>query len=86
MSLLSDNIIPGNQGRVFRTNAMTKSEMERIKEKLLELEGIEDVVLNFESFPKEFKVQSRRLVRVEDIEEKVKSAGCHAVPSQDLGV
>lgn len=86
MSILSENVIPGNQGKVFGTNVKLNSDLERIKEKLLELEGIEDVTLNFNSFPKQFIVRTNKLVRVHDIEAKVISAGFHAIPKENLEI
>lgn len=86
MSILSENVIPGNKGKIFGTNVRLNSDLERIKETLLELEGIEDVILNFQSFPREFIVRTNKLVRVQDIEAKVVSAGFHAIPKENLEI
>jgi hypothetical protein len=86
MSLLSDNVIPGNQGRVFGTNAKLKGDLEKIKKELLDLDGIDKVNINFDSFPKEFIIHTRKLVRVKDIEEIVKSIGFHAIPKENLEI
>lgn len=86
MSLLSENVIPGNQGKVFGTNAKKLKDLERIKDKVLQLDGIEDVIINLETFPKQFIVHTHKLVSVEDIEEKVKSAGFHAIPKETLDI
>ncbi len=80
MSLLSENIIPGNHGKVFGTNAMEEKDLIEIKASLLELEGINDVILNSEIFPREFTVHTNKIVSLEDIENKVKSVGFHAIP------
>jgi hypothetical protein len=37
MSLLSENIIPGNQGEIFGTNAIEENDLIRIKTSLLTL-------------------------------------------------
>lgn len=58
MSLLNDNIIPGNHGKVFSTNATDPGDLEIIKAEILDLEGIKDVLVNFETFPVEFTVHT----------------------------
>ena len=86
MSVLSENVIPGKQGRVFGTNVKRNSDLERIRETLLELDGIDEVKLNFDSFPKEFIVFTHKLVRIEDVEEVVISTGFHAIPKENLDI
>ncbi len=80
MSFLSDNVIPDNHGKIFGTNAMEPEEMDKIKASILTLEGIKDVALNTEIFPREFTVHTNKVVQVADIEDKVKKAGFHAIP------
>ncbi len=82
MSLLSENIIPGNCGKVFGTNAKDPKDLQRIKNKVLPLKGIKDVKINLEVYPREFTVYTSKLVKVEDIEEKVKLTGFHAIPKE----
>lgn len=80
MSLLNENVIPGNHGKVFSTNAKTNHDLEKIKTRVLELEGIKDVLINFEVFPREFTIHTSKLITIKEIEEKVKSTGFHAIP------
>lgn len=80
MSLINENIIPGNHGKVFGTNAKTTRDLERIKTKILELKGIKNVLLNFEVFPREFTIHTSKLITIEAIEKKVISTGFHAIP------
>ena len=80
MSVLTDNIIPGNHGKIFGTNAVEESELTAIKTSLLELDGIKDVLLNTEIFPREFTVHTSKIVSIDTIENKVKSIGFHAIP------
>lgn len=80
MSVLTDNVIPGNHGKIFGTNAMEDSDLMEIKASLLELDGIKDVLLNAEIFPREFTVHTSKMVSISDIENKVKSVGFHAIP------
>ena len=80
MSLLSENIIPGNHGKIFGTNANDPQDLDKIKSKILKIEGIKDVIINNEVYPKEFTIHTNKLVNVEDIEKAVISLGFHAIP------
>jgi len=82
MSLLSENVIPGNYGKIFGTNAKEQVDLERIKAKVQSIAGIKDVKINKEVFPIEFTVYTSELVKVEDIEEVVKVTGFHAIPKE----
>jgi hypothetical protein len=80
MSLLHENIIPGNHGKVFSTNAMAAHDLDTIKARILELEGVKDVQLNFNVFPREFTIYTSKLITVEEVQEKVISTGYHSIP------
>jgi hypothetical protein len=80
MSILTNNIIPGNHGKIFGTNAMEDSDLKEIKTSLLELDGVKDVLLNTEIFPREFTVYTSKMVSIADIENRVRSVGFHAIP------
>jgi len=82
MSLLSQNVIPGNHGKIFGTNAMKENDLMEIKTVLLKLDGINDVILNTEIFPREFTVYTNKIVSLADIENKVKSVGFHAIAKE----
>lgn len=79
MSLLSENIIPGNHGKIFGTNAETAQDLEKIKNEILKLDGIEDVLLNNDIFPKEFTVHTSKLIEIDTIEKKVNEAGFNSI-------
>jgi hypothetical protein len=79
MSLLSENVIPGNHGKVFETNVIDNYDLQRIKDKLLLLDGIKDVLINAKVFPKEFTIHTTKLVSIKDIETIVLSLGFHAI-------
>lgn len=79
MSLLSDNVIPGNHGQVFGTDAKTEEEMNKIKAAILSIEGTEDVLLNVEEFPREFTVQTSKIVSIASVEKAVNKVGFHAI-------
>ncbi|MBG6185668.1 heavy-metal-associated domain-containing protein [Flavobacterium sp. CAN_S2] len=80
MSLLTENVIPGNHGKIFGTNAIEDLDLLAIKSSLLELDGIKKVIFNTDIFPREFTVHTSKIVSIGDIENKVKSAGFHAIP------
>ena len=86
MNLLSENVIPGNKGKVFGTNAKQEVELEMIKNKIMELKEIRDVTFNLNSFPRELTIYSSKLVKVEDIAKKVKSTGFHIIPKESLNI
>ncbi len=80
MSLYSENVIPGNHGKIFETNAETLKDLEEIKEAILEIEGIRDVLLNENIFPKEMTIHTKTLVKISEIEKAVRRIGFHAIP------
>lgn len=80
MSLFSDNVIPGNHGKLFGTNAIEETDLIDIKNCLLKMDGIKNVALNTSIFPREFTVYTTKIVKVSEIENKVKSIGFHAIP------
>ena len=84
MSLIDKHIIPGKHGKIFATNAKAQKDLENIKKELMTLEGIENVELNFDIFPKEFTVHSSQLVNIDTIENVVISIGFHAIPKTML--
>ncbi|GIZ10176.1 heavy-metal-associated domain-containing protein [Flavobacterium sp. UMI-01] len=82
MSLLSSNIIPGNHGRVFGTNAKEDSDLEAIQKSILAIDGIIEVAINTHVFPREITVYSDKIISIEEVEKKVKSVGFHAIPKE----
>jgi hypothetical protein len=79
MSLISENIIPGNHGRIYGTNASTNDQMEGIKHQLEKIEGVKNVTLINGVFPKEFIVHTSKLISVKIIEDAVKKMLLHAI-------
>ncbi len=80
MSVLTENIIPGNHGRIFGTNASSDAEMEKIKTFLSKVDGVKDVVIVEGVFPREFIVHTTKLLSVIIIEDAVKRLELHAIP------
>ena len=48
MSLLSENVIPGNHGKVFGTNAKDPQTLEKIKSPLELIDGVNDVIIHLD--------------------------------------
>ena len=86
MSLIDDNVIPGDDGRIFGTNAVNEKDLLAIKTAIEELNGIKDVVLNQVIFPREFTVHTINLIAITDIQKKVRQAGFHAIPKEEIDV
>ncbi|RTY87114.1 heavy-metal-associated domain-containing protein [Flavobacterium sp. RSP15] len=82
MSILTDNIIPGNHGKIFGTNAIKYLDLLEIKACLLKLDGVKDVLLNTNLFPREFTVHTSKMIPVSAIEYQVRSVGFHAIPKE----
>ena len=80
MSFLSDNIIPGEHGKIFGTNAKTEKELLKIENAVLALDGIVDFIVNHDVYPKEFTIHTSKIVKVNDVEDKIKAIGLHAIP------
>lgn len=80
MSLLTENIIPGNHGKIFGTNAQTDHDMELIMKMINEVDGVKNVVIISGVFPREFIVYTSKLVEIIAIEDAVKRTGLHAIP------
>jgi len=80
MSFLTENIIPNNHGKIFATNATEDSDMLKIKQHLLKLDGITDVHIVSEVFPKEFIVKTSKVIKVHTIQNAIMKLGLHAIP------
>lgn len=80
MGILEKNVIPGNHGKTFGTNAVKDGDLLEIKNSISEIDGVIDVILNTTIFPREFVVHTSKMVAISDIENKVKKVGFHAIP------
>ena len=80
MSLLSENIIPGNHGKIFGTNASKDEEMETMKLQLQKIDGVKNVTLIKGVFPREFIIYTSKLISISTIQDEVKNMGLHAIP------
>ncbi|MDY7394123.1 heavy-metal-associated domain-containing protein [Aureibaculum sp. 2210JD6-5] len=80
MSFLSENIIPGNHGKVFGTDAKRSVDLNKMRLAVLEIDGIKDFLFDLEKFPSEFTVHTSKVVKIETIQNVVKKLGFHAIP------
>lgn len=80
MTIVSENVIPGNHGKVFGTNAENRTSLNNIKKAILRIDGIEDVSINEKVFPIEFTVHTSEVVSIKDIQKAAISVGFHVIP------
>jgi len=80
MSLLTENIIPGNYGKVFSTDAKEEKDLLKIKKAIEKIPGIKDAIINFEVYPIEITIHTTSLTHIDKVENEVKRFGFHAIP------
>lgn len=83
MSLLSHEIQP-DRGFTFTINSQHEEEFERVRNFLLEIDGVREVEFNGYIFPHEFTVYTDFSVKIQEVESAVVEAGYHAYPKEDL--
>lgn len=81
MSFLSENVIPGNYGKKFTTDAKHPNDLTKIQESLMQLEGIKDVLFESESKPIVFVIHTNKVISVKDIEDCIRDLNLHAIPT-----
>ncbi|MTI19434.1 heavy-metal-associated domain-containing protein, partial [Fulvivirga sp. RKSG066] len=77
-----DNVIPGDHGRIFGTNAKDQDDLMRIQRAVMEIPGIKDVLLDETVYPREFTVHTTKPIAVTDIEHAVQRYKFHAIPKE----
>ena len=75
MSLLLENVMPGNNGKIFGTDAKEMSDLIKIQQAILQIDGIKDVILNTDIFPREITIHTSKLMTIKNIENKLKVQG-----------
>lgn len=80
MSLLSENVIPGNHGKIFETNATEHNDLIKIKEAISKIVGVKDAIIEENEFPKKITVHTSAIVSIKEIEDVVIKTGFHAIP------
>jgi len=86
MSLLSENVIPGNHGKIFGTNATTHQDLIKIQAAIQKVEGIKDALIEEDVFPREITVHTQDIVSVKEIQDVVISVGFHVVPKSTFSL
>jgi len=80
MSYLTKNIIPGDYGKVFSTDARKKKDLDKIQKAILKIPGIQDVIVDKSKFPVEIIIHTRSVVSIKTVENEVKRFGFHVIP------
>lgn len=81
MSLIGENVIPGDHGKMFYVDINDERDFQEVKQKILKIEGVKDVLYNTEAYPSKMTIHSLNLVKVKDIQDAVREKGFHAVPA-----
>lgn len=79
MTYISENIIPGNYGKTFTTNVDDATEKSRLKEVILQVEGIKSILFADNVFPLEFTIHTNEVVNITELQNKVKDLGYHII-------
>lgn len=79
MTFISENVIPGNYGKKFTTDADQPEDFKHIEDALMKLDGVQKIIFEEGSKPTVFIVQTNKVVSVKTIENKVKELELHAV-------
>jgi len=80
MSIVSENIIPGGYGKIFGTNATTKTDLNKIAKAIRKINGVNDVTLDYDIFPHEFTIHTNTMVKIEEIQNAAIQQGFHVIP------
>lgn len=86
MSLITENVIPGNHGKIFATDAQSTKDLLRIKKEILAIDGVKDVMLQEDVFPREFTIHTHSLVKITAIQKRVNAIGFHVVSKSLFGL
>ena len=80
MGFLAENVIPGNHGKIFGTDAKRSIDLNKMRRAVLEIDGIVDFLFDLDKFPSEFTLHTSKVVEIETIQKVVKKLGFHAIP------
>lgn len=80
MTYISDNIIPGNHGKVFGTDAKEEKDLKNIARAIMDIDGVKDVIIDYSAFPRELNVHTYKVVSIHDIEKAVNRLKFHVLP------
>lgn len=80
MSLISENVVPDNRGKIFTTNAQNEDDLMAIKSTLIKLRGIDEILIDTKKFPRELVVRTSKMVSVKEIQNQVEPLGFDIIP------
>lgn len=80
MTFISENVIPGNHGKVFAIDAKRDIDLDKVKSELMKLYAVTDVIINKEIYPVEITVHTDRVLAIKTIQEVMNNIGFHAIP------
>ncbi len=80
MSILSENVIPSQYGKIFETDASGELETEVVIKAILAVPGVKDAFISSSGYPKQITVHTFEAVDIAIIQEKVNAAGFHVLP------
>lgn len=80
MSLLSENVVPDNRGKIFTTNALNEDDLMAIKSTLIKLRGIDEILIDTKKFPRELVIRTSKMVSVKEIQNQVEPLGFDIIP------
>lgn len=80
MSLISENVVPDNRGKIFTTNAQNEDDLMAIKSTLIQLGGIDEILIDTKKFPRELVVRTSKMVSVKEIQNQVEPLGFDIIP------
>ncbi len=83
MSYLSENIIPGKMGKTFFTD-INDQDLHIVLRVLNKIRGIGRVDFSDKIFPHEITVHTAGPVAIQEIQDRIKNVGFHAVPKSFL--
>lgn len=82
MGFLSDNVIPGHYGKIFETDAKEEKAIHAVLSAIVGVDGIKDTIVNTGVFPVQVTVHTSKIVKVSEIQERVRLIGHHVIPKE----
>ena len=79
MTFVTENIIPGNHGKKFATDVNDPTQKSRLKNELLKVPGVMDVIFDVDKDPLVFTIHTNKVVKVSAIQEKAKELNFHVI-------
>lgn len=79
MTFISENIIPGNYGKKFATNADDPSEKTELEAALMEIDGVTDVIFDDDKHPLVFTIHTNKVVNIRTIQDKANELNFHVI-------